>query len=373
MPCRHKNRVLGLVLSDRCRYDVSLRPSGPLCLSCGLFAAEGPILSGEVRDQSRRRMRAWVIKSGLCDRSASRLPSRLNTGPRWSMAVACFLTSIAASAWVASTDVTVDAAHRRDLATCRRPFTTSSAISFRRRLFWPAACRFRAPAIAGAVQSDARIERGTLCQPIFSWRRAVDRSVSRSGPSVLGQWLAGGLTAFFVFWAGRELAGNRVAFAAGLLTALSPGMAIFCNLLLSHGPTMAALAVFLFCMLRFMRTGRAPRRALGRVWTDLRHALPTHDRGRLRSAVRRLVRVAAPRRASCQLAKTFGPQCGQCPRRSAHPKRAACPTELPPCRAARGRPCRSPPLQPSNHGQRIRLALSALHGRLHTAARVRIQ
>ena len=72
-----------------------------------------------------------------------------------------------------------------------------------------------------------------------------------------GQWLAGGLAAFFVFWAGRELAGNPVGLAAGLLTALSPGMALFSNLLLSHEPTMAALALFLFAFVRFMRTGRA--------------------------------------------------------------------------------------------------------------------
>ena len=72
-----------------------------------------------------------------------------------------------------------------------------------------------------------------------------------------GQWLAGGLTAFFIFWAGRELAGNRVGLTAGLLTALSPGMGLFSNLLLSHEPTMAALAVFLFAFVRFMRTGRA--------------------------------------------------------------------------------------------------------------------
>jgi hypothetical protein len=70
------------------------------------------------------------------------------------------------------------------------------------------------------------------------------------------EWLAAGLTSFFVFWAGRELAGNGVGLAAGLLTALSPGMGLFSNLLLSHGPTMAALSLFLFVFLRFMRTGR---------------------------------------------------------------------------------------------------------------------
>jgi hypothetical protein len=71
------------------------------------------------------------------------------------------------------------------------------------------------------------------------------------------EWLASGLTAFFAFWAARELAGNGVGLAAGLLTALSPGMGLFSNLLLSHGPTMAALSFFLFVFLRLMRTARA--------------------------------------------------------------------------------------------------------------------
>jgi hypothetical protein len=64
------------------------------------------------------------------------------------------------------------------------------------------------------------------------------------------------LAAFFTFWAGRELAGNRVGLLAGLLTALAPGLALFDNLLLSHPPTIAALMLFLFTFSRFMRMGR---------------------------------------------------------------------------------------------------------------------
>ena len=71
-----------------------------------------------------------------------------------------------------------------------------------------------------------------------------------------GHWLAGGLTAFFMFWAGRELGGNRVGLLAGLLTALSPGMALFSNLLLAHHPGLAGLSLFLFTFLRMMRTPR---------------------------------------------------------------------------------------------------------------------
>ncbi len=70
-----------------------------------------------------------------------------------------------------------------------------------------------------------------------------------------GHWLAGALTAVFVFWMGRELGGNGVGLLAGMLTALSPGMALFSNLLLSHHPTLVGLTLFIFTFLRMQRTG----------------------------------------------------------------------------------------------------------------------
>jgi hypothetical protein len=69
-----------------------------------------------------------------------------------------------------------------------------------------------------------------------------------------GHWLAGALAAFFMVWSGRELGGNGVGLAAGLLTAVSPGMAVFSNLLLAHHPTLAGLSVFLYAFLRMLRT-----------------------------------------------------------------------------------------------------------------------
>ncbi|HID24681.1 MAG TPA: hypothetical protein EYP14_20100, partial [Planctomycetaceae bacterium] len=69
-----------------------------------------------------------------------------------------------------------------------------------------------------------------------------------------GHWLAGAVTAVFVFGIGRELANNGVGFLAGLLTALAPGQALFSNLLLSHHPTLLGLTLFLYCFMRMQRT-----------------------------------------------------------------------------------------------------------------------
>ncbi|MBW3543869.1 MAG: glycosyltransferase family 39 protein, partial [Planctomycetes bacterium] len=78
-----------------------------------------------------------------------------------------------------------------------------------------------------------------------------------AGNPYWGHWLAGGLAAFFVFWCGRELAGNGVGLIAGLLTAVAPGLAIFSNLLLAHHPTLVGLSVFLYSFLRMLRTRSA--------------------------------------------------------------------------------------------------------------------
>ncbi|MCA9007263.1 MAG: glycosyltransferase family 39 protein, partial [Planctomycetaceae bacterium] len=74
------------------------------------------------------------------------------------------------------------------------------------------------------------------------------------GKPYLAYWLAGAIISFFIFWSGRELSGNGVGLLAGLIVALSPGMAIFSNLLLAHHPTLVGLSIFLYFFLRMQRT-----------------------------------------------------------------------------------------------------------------------
>ncbi|MCA9097566.1 MAG: hypothetical protein KDA36_04240 [Planctomycetaceae bacterium] len=74
------------------------------------------------------------------------------------------------------------------------------------------------------------------------------------GDPHLGHVIAGGLITWWIFWTGFEVGGASVAIIAGLLTACSPGMAIFGNLLLAHHPGLAGLSLFLYRFLRWMRT-----------------------------------------------------------------------------------------------------------------------
>ena len=75
------------------------------------------------------------------------------------------------------------------------------------------------------------------------------------GWPILGHWLAGAATAVLVFGIGRELSNNGTGFIAGMLTALSPGMAMFGNLVLAHHPTLLGLFFFAWTFLRWMRRG----------------------------------------------------------------------------------------------------------------------
>jgi hypothetical protein len=70
-----------------------------------------------------------------------------------------------------------------------------------------------------------------------------------------GHWLAGAICAVLMFWIGRELAGDTAGLFAGLITALSPGMALFSNLLLAHHPTLVGLSVFILGFFRMVRSG----------------------------------------------------------------------------------------------------------------------
>lgn len=67
-----------------------------------------------------------------------------------------------------------------------------------------------------------------------------------------GHWLAGALSTVFFFLTLRRIADFRVAILGGTLIAVSPGLAVFSNMLLAHHPTMLALSVFAWSFLVFV-------------------------------------------------------------------------------------------------------------------------
>ena len=75
-----------------------------------------------------------------------------------------------------------------------------------------------------------------------------------------GQWLASAISSMFVFWTGYELGRLRVALISGLACALSPGIALFSNLLLAHQATLVGLTLFVWAFVKWERT-RSPRNA----------------------------------------------------------------------------------------------------------------
>lgn len=76
-----------------------------------------------------------------------------------------------------------------------------------------------------------------------------------------GHWLASAIASIFVYWTGYEIGRLRVAVVSGFVCALSPGIALFGNLLLAHQPTMAALSLFMWAFVKWQRT-RSPQEAM---------------------------------------------------------------------------------------------------------------
>jgi hypothetical protein len=201
----------------------------------------------------------WMVRRRP-DTSATSTPTETTPGTdwaAWALALVCFVTSLGASAWVASRDVGEGALRSRfgDLPPAYHDefsYLLQAKTFLAARLSYPSS-----PQLPELFDQMHVVNEGRFASRYFPGVGAWIAPFLGLGHPYWAQWLGGVLAAFFTFWAGRELAGNRVGLFAGLLTALSPGIALFDNLLLSHAPTVAALMLFLFAFLRFMRTGGA--------------------------------------------------------------------------------------------------------------------
>lgn len=78
-----------------------------------------------------------------------------------------------------------------------------------------------------------------------------------AGHPYLGQWIAGAIATILIYWTGKELGGRLTGTLAGLTMAVSPGIALFGNMLLAHHATLMSLSAFLLGILRWRRTRSA--------------------------------------------------------------------------------------------------------------------
>ncbi len=132
------------------------------------------------------------------------------------------------------------------------------------RLTWPAM----------TVQPDLFhqvhvLNRPTTASRYFPWTGLWMAPFEALGRPYFGHWLAGALACIFFYRCLFRLMGPQYAFVGGLLIAVSPGLACFSNLLLAHHPTMLALSVFLWAMLRFMEHRRTIDIALAGIGLSL--------------------------------------------------------------------------------------------------------
>jgi len=88
----------------------------------------------------------------------------------------------------------------------------------------------------------------------FPWTGLWISPFLQTGSAIFGHWLAGAIaTGLFFLVLSRHLPLGW-AIAGGALIAVSPGIAVFSNLLLSHHPTLMALALFLWAFDSLLRT-----------------------------------------------------------------------------------------------------------------------
>ena len=219
---------------DSTAYLFLLLAAPPLLLLRGPLIARGP--------RSRGVVRRWLAgEAGEAGATA------------WGAALLVGLVSLCASAWVATRPVGDGIGPR--FGELPPAFHDEYSYLFQARTFLSGRTSF--PSHTGLPRLFDQVHvlnEGRFVSRYFPgvglWMApfvALDRPV-------WGQWLAGAITAMCLFGTGRELGGNAVGLLAGLLTAVSPGMALFSNLLLSHHPTLAGLSVFVFLYLRMLRT-----------------------------------------------------------------------------------------------------------------------
>lgn len=210
----------------------------------------------------RKRCQAAVLTDHL--QSALQMPRPRQTA---SVATGLLLLSCLCSATIGwrSVDLSVAAgSDPRVVAFCQLPPAYHDEFSYLLQARTFLAGRVAWPAMS--VRPDLFHQIHVLNQPAtasryFPWTGIWMAPFVQLAPLVqpglpyFGHWTAGALSCVFFFYSMLRFLPFRWAIIGGLLIAVSPGLAVFSNLLLAHHPTMLVLSIFLWSFLRLMDKG----------------------------------------------------------------------------------------------------------------------
>ncbi|MCH2201958.1 MAG: glycosyltransferase family 39 protein [Fuerstiella sp.] len=176
---------------------------------------------------------------------------------RWLSWLAVTGVSLAASVWVGLQPVNVQTGLvTESVSFCDLPPTYHDEYSYllqaetfaAGRLSWPPA-----PVRPDLFHQFHVLNEHRTASRYFPWTGLWTSLFLQTGRPIIGHWLAGALAAGFFYLAASEVLRPQAALTAGLLIGCSPGLALFSNMLLAHHPTLLALSVFLWTMIRLIR------------------------------------------------------------------------------------------------------------------------
>lgn len=177
--------------------------------------------------------------------AASRLP--------WPCVAVIATVALAASAMIGYTKIPTGRAPQSDIAFCELPFAYHDEYSYllqaetfaAGRLSWPAVEQF--PDLFHQIH--VRNQPRTVSR-YFPTTGAWVAAFLGTGLPIAGHWLAGAIAACLFAACIARVWSPRVGLACGLLLAVSPGIAVFSNLLLAHHPTLLCLGLFTYAFVR---------------------------------------------------------------------------------------------------------------------------
>ena len=157
--------------------------------------------------------------------------------------------------WIGSTQVQVSESTAAEFADLPPAYHDEYSYLLQAKLFHDG--RVTAPAVD--VRPDLFHQFHVLNERVtasryFPWPALWMAAFVDAERPVIGQWVAGTIAAGMFYLALCQVLQWRIAFLSGLLIAVSPGLSVFSNLMLSHHPVLVGLALFVAAFFRMQRT-----------------------------------------------------------------------------------------------------------------------